>query len=113
MRFEVLVGTGAGVTKHVGGSRKAALPPHPAAVSDDVVGAVGLAVDAPVQRPMLVADRDGEAAVVCPYQRYELTLGTGKAQLAALASVRRLVERAATASSCTSWHRQKRGDDAE
>lgn len=51
------------------------------------------AIDAPVRVAVVVADRDGEAPVVGPYQVYLLPILALELQCLALASIRRVVAR--------------------
>ena len=63
--------------------------PHPPVLHDSEAPWCH-AVDAPVRDPLVVADRDGEAAVVGAHHPDLVVGGAGKGQLAALAGVHRL-----------------------
>ena len=64
-------------------------PPHPPVLHDSEAPWCH-AVDAPVRDPLVVADRNGEAAVVGAHHPDLVVGGAGKGQLAALTRVHRL-----------------------
>ena len=91
MHLDILVSAGTGVTKdgavHGNMTVGSSLTPGP----DDPQSAGRHAVDGPVRVAVVVADRDGESAIVCS-DNVEVEAGsTGDVQPAVLAGVVRLV----------------------
>lgn len=91
MDFDVFVGSWAGVSEEltVDSCGTGVSPATP--LSQDAVGPGALAVDGPLRVAVRVADGDGEAAVVGPYDVDDVPRGAVDAQRRALTRVRRPV----------------------